>query len=211
MHCPHKSPHFLSIQETVSCSLAPDILQVSVCLWDCSANQNMFIKENKRKNVTLSACHLLSEGESLDWFMFCDEGSVRQWKQMIHKLSNHKTVAKWSHIKCRQSSIQTYFSPTHKVSMSLQLAFIPFFPAAFSTQQTLCFFLFFLPHLYVFPARLSLMLLVAKNILGVIKWNGALSINSTPAFCKQSAPGIAVCFYGKAINDMFKTERQNPQ
>lgn len=29
MHCPHKSPHFLSIQETVSHSLAPDILQVS--------------------------------------------------------------------------------------------------------------------------------------------------------------------------------------
>lgn len=61
MHCPHKSPRFLSIQETHS--LAPDILQVSVCLWDCSANQNMFINENKHKNVTLSVRHLLSESE----------------------------------------------------------------------------------------------------------------------------------------------------
>lgn len=67
MHCPHKSPHFLSIQETVSHSLAPDILQVSGSVCEIVlANQNMFINENKRKNVTLSARHLLSERASAE-------------------------------------------------------------------------------------------------------------------------------------------------
>lgn len=75
MHCPHKSPHFLSIQETVTHLLAPDILRVSVCLWDCSANQNMFINENKHKNATLSVRHLLCEGERCDWIRLCDEYS----------------------------------------------------------------------------------------------------------------------------------------
>lgn len=47
--------------------------------------------------------------------------------------------------------------------------------------------------LRIFPARLSLMLPVAKSILADVKWSGALTIKSTPAFCKQSAPGAQVC------------------
>lgn len=51
MHCPHKSPQFPSAQEPLS--LAPDILQLSFCLEDCSAN-HMFINGDKQE------CDLIS-------------------------------------------------------------------------------------------------------------------------------------------------------
>lgn len=100
MHCPHKSPHFLSIQETVSHSLAPDILQVSVCLWDCSANHNMFINENKRKNATLSGTSFVVWERALRlnhaaWWMLCEAIEADETKMNNHgcgcKLAKFKT------------------------------------------------------------------------------------------------------------------------
>lgn len=128
MHCPHKSPHFLSIQETVTCSLAPDTLQVSGCLWYCSANQSMFINENKHRNVALSVRHLLSECECWDWIRLRDECSVWWWKTLnlyclVEWLQNPSSlnvnnVEMWTHLLFFYTVICHFFlfDQTHSTS-----------------------------------------------------------------------------------------------
>lgn len=110
--------------------------------------------------------------------------------------SNHRHVspegAGWLH-NVSPSKAHTH-AHTHTVtrSPSLQLASFLFHSVNLKFLSLLFIFFPFYsePHLYIFIARLSLMLPVAKKH---VKWNGALSINSTPAFCKQSAPGAPVC------------------
>lgn len=106
MHCPHKNPHFLSTQETHL--LAPDILQVLFCLWDCSANHNMFINDNKHKNATLS----VREIESGRVINVVSKKRPRDINYLITNMSvlmggnwlQYTSVCKWRNLNIKRNS-----------------------------------------------------------------------------------------------------------
>ena len=121
------------------------------------------------------------------------------------------------------ASNQEPFSPTqfHWVWLYSLPSFL-FFCSLFHSWElkflfSIVFFFFFFfffkfthQYLYIFPARVSLMLPAAKNVLTHIKRNGALTINSSPSANNQYLQ-LQFCACMKPKNEYFKTKRQTRQ
>lgn len=134
MHCPHKSPHFLSIQETVTHSLAPDILQVSVCLeivlpiktcLSMKTSTGMWpyrwwviccLRANAEIESCCDECRVYSN--KTQWDINCPItdmsglGEQAGYKTRLHQMNT--------------SSNQTSLSPTHSFTESVLAALPPF-------------------------------------------------------------------------------------